>query len=133
MDLGLAGRVVIVTGATANIGRGIALAFAAEGAVVIGVGRDALAGGRLVDAALAAGAAGAAGAQFVAADLRDPAAPARIVALAEAHGAVAALANGVGGNVDQGLFAESDPAKWAADIDLNFGTVLRMTHACCPA
>ena len=31
MDLGLAGKVVIVTGATANIGRGIALALAAAG------------------------------------------------------------------------------------------------------
>jgi NAD(P)-dependent dehydrogenase (short-subunit alcohol dehydrogenase family) len=31
VQTGLAGKVVIVTAATANIGRGIALAFAAEG------------------------------------------------------------------------------------------------------
>ena len=40
MDLGLTGKVVIVTGATANIGRAIALDFAAEGAQVVVVGRD---------------------------------------------------------------------------------------------
>ena len=41
MQTGLAGKVVIVTAATANIGRGIALSFAAEGARVVIVGRDA--------------------------------------------------------------------------------------------
>jgi 2-hydroxycyclohexanecarboxyl-CoA dehydrogenase len=38
VQTGLAGKVVIVTAATANIGRGIALAFAAEGARVVIVG-----------------------------------------------------------------------------------------------
>ena len=41
MKTGLTGKIVIVTGATANIGRAIALGFAAEGAQVLGVGRDA--------------------------------------------------------------------------------------------
>jgi len=40
VQTGLAGKVVIVTGATANIGRGIALAFAAEGARVVIVARS---------------------------------------------------------------------------------------------
>ena len=44
MQTGLAGKVVIVTAATANIGRGIALAFAAEGARVVINGRDPVAG-----------------------------------------------------------------------------------------
>jgi NAD(P)-dependent dehydrogenase (short-subunit alcohol dehydrogenase family) len=39
VQTGLADKVVIVTAATANIGRGIALAFAAEGARVVIVGR----------------------------------------------------------------------------------------------
>jgi 2-hydroxycyclohexanecarboxyl-CoA dehydrogenase len=47
-------------------------------------------------------------------------------------GPVEILLNGLGGNVDQGLFEHSDPAKWAGDIDLNFGTVLRMTYAVLP-
>ena len=70
--------------------------------------------------------------RFFAADLLDPAAPARIVAAAEALGSPALLVNNVGGNVGAGFFATSDPATWAGDIDLNFGTVLRMTHAVLP-
>jgi 3-oxoacyl-[acyl-carrier protein] reductase len=126
LNLGLAGKVAIVTAATANIGRGIALELAAEGAKVVAVGRDRDAGARLVEAA---GAQGAPDAIFVAADLLDPASPARIVAEAEALGPIEILVNNLGGNVDQGLFVDSDPEKWAGDIDLNFGTVLRMTHA----
>lgn len=125
MDLGLTGKVVIVTAATANIGRGIALEFAAEGAKLVIVGRDAEAGARVVEAARERGAGDTI---FVAADLLDPAAPARILAEAEKLGPVEVLVNNLGGNVDQGLFADSDPEKWAGDIDLNFGTVLRMTH-----
>ncbi|MBW8784930.1 MAG: SDR family oxidoreductase [Novosphingobium sp.] len=126
MDLGIAGKVAIVTGATANIGRGIALELAAEGARVIAVGRDPVAGARTVALAEERGAPDA---RFVAADLTDPDSAARICNAAEALGPVEILVNGLGGNVDQGLFVGSDPALWAGDIDLNFGTVLRMTHA----
>lgn len=129
MDLSLNRKVAIVTGATANIGRGIALELAAEGVALVAVGRDEAAGARLVEQARERGAADAV---FVAADMLDPAAPARILAAAEALGPVAVLVNNIGGNVDQGLFADSDPAKWAGDIDLNFGTLLRMTHAVIP-
>ena len=123
MDMGLAGRRVIVTGATANIGRAVALAFAAEGANVLAVGRDCQAGGRLEQAATGGSIT------FFAADMLDPAAPLRI---AQAAGQVDVLVNNVGGNVAGGFFADSDPATWAGDMDLNFGTVLRMTHAVLP-
>lgn len=129
MDLGLAGKVAIVTGATANIGRGIAMELAAEGVKLVAVGRDAEAGARLVADARAKGAADAV---FVAADMLDPASPAKILAEADRLGPVEVLVNNIGGNVDQGLFVDSDPAKWAGDIDLNFGTLLRMTHAVLP-
>jgi 2-hydroxycyclohexanecarboxyl-CoA dehydrogenase len=129
LDLGLKGKVAIVTASTANIGRGIALELAAEGAKVVIVGRDAEAGARIVDTAKQRGAADA---MFIAADLLDKAAPARILSAAEELGPVDVLVNNVGGNVDQGFFVDSDPDKWDADIDLNFGTVLRMTHAVLP-
>lgn len=129
MDLGLAGKVAIVTGATANIGRAIALELAAEGVKLVAVGRDAEAGANVVAEARERGAQDAV---FVAADLLDHAAPARILAAAEKLGPVDILVNGLGGNVDQGFFVDSDPAKWAGDIDLNFGTVLRMTHEVLP-
>lgn len=126
MELGLEGKVAIVTGATANIGRGIALELATEGACVVGVGRDEDAGAKLVADARVRGAADAV---FVAADLLDHDAPATILDAAESLGPVDILVNCLGGNVDQALFVNSDPDKWFADIDLNFGTVLRMTHA----
>lgn len=129
MDLGLAGKVAVVTGATANIGRGIALELAAEGAALVAVGRDEEAGARLIADAKSKGAVDAA---FVAADMLDPASPQRILAEAEKLGPVEVLVNNIGGNVDQGLFVDSDPAKWAGDIDLNFGTLLRMSHAVLP-
>jgi NAD(P)-dependent dehydrogenase (short-subunit alcohol dehydrogenase family) len=126
MDFGLAGKVVIVTGATANIGRAIALDFAGEGAKVVVVGRDEAAGARVVELAKARGAQAA---SFVRADLLDHAAPAQILAAAEALGPVEVLVNNVGGNVGSGLFVESDPDTWDGDIDINFKTTLRMTHA----
>jgi NAD(P)-dependent dehydrogenase (short-subunit alcohol dehydrogenase family) len=129
MDLQLESKVAIVTGATANIGRAIALELAREGATIVAVGRDQNAGARLMAACREAGAAEA---LFVGADLLDPSAPAAILAQAEALGPVEVLVNNVGGNVDQSLFVDSNPAKWMADIDLNFGTVLRMTHAILP-
>lgn len=126
MDFGLKDKVVIVTGATANIGRAIALEFAAEGARVVAVGRDEAAGARVVELALQRGADKAI---FVKADLTDHAAPQTILAAAEALGPVLVLVNNVGGNVGAGVFIDSDPATWAGDIDLNFTSVLRMTHA----
>jgi 2-hydroxycyclohexanecarboxyl-CoA dehydrogenase len=129
VELGLQGKVAVVTGATANIGRAIALELASEGARVVAVGRDQQAGARLVEKAKERGAADAI---FVAADLLDSESPTRILQAAAALGPVAILINNVGGNVDQGFFVDSDPAKWGADINLNFGTVLRMTHAVLP-
>lgn len=129
MNLGLEGKVAIVTGATANIGRAIALELANEGVYLVAVGRDADAGSKLVATAKAQGAKDAV---FVAVDLLDASAPKAILQAAQPFGPIAILVNGVGGNVDQGFFADSDPDKWQGDIDLNFGTVLRMTHAVLP-
>jgi 2-hydroxycyclohexanecarboxyl-CoA dehydrogenase len=129
VDLGLAQKVVVVTGATANIGRAIALDFACEGAKVVVVGRDVDAGDRVVSDSLARGAAEAV---FVAADMTDPASPARVLAAAEALGPVEVLVNNVGGQPNFGLFVDSDPTGWQTELDLNLTTTLRMTHAVLP-
>lgn len=126
MDLGFAGKVAIVTGATANIGRAIALDFASESAKLVAVGRDEAAGERLI---ADANERGASDAMFVKADLLDHEAPATILDAAQALGQVEILVNNVGGNVACGHFADSDPDTWEDDIDLTLKTTLRMTRA----
>jgi len=129
MDLGLRSIVTVVTGATANIGRAIALDFAAEGAKLIAVGRDEQAGERLVRQALERGAEAAV---FVRAEMLDRASPAKIMAAAELLGPLGVLINNVGGNVGAGFFVDSDPDSWQGDIDITLMTTLRMTHAALP-
>lgn len=129
MDLNLRGRVVLVTGATANIGRAIALGFATEGARLVAIGRDEEAGEKVIQEALTRGAERAI---FIRADLLDPQAPTRILRAAEELGPIAVLVNNVGGNVGTGLFVDTDPDTWLGDLDLNLLTVLRMTRAALP-
>ncbi len=130
MDTGLTGRPVLVTGATANIGRAIAMAFAGEGARVAVVGRDEAAGRSVVDLALAAGAADAV---FIAADVTDDDQVQAMAATALARfGRLDVLVNNVGGNVDVGPFAASEPAQWKADIDVTLMSVLYCTRAFLP-
>lgn len=126
MDTGLTGKVVVITGATANIGRAIALAFAQEGARLVLTGRDRVAGQRIAAFALEQGAADT---LFVEADLMEDGAAARIIAAAEDVGPVAVLVNNLGGNHAVGPFHQSDPASWRADLDITFTTTLAMTHA----
>ena len=123
------GKVAIVTGATANIGRAISLELASRGADVVGVGRDADAGRRL---GAVADQAGAGRIVFVRADMLDRASPARIMQAAEMLGPVDVLVNNVGGNVGTGLFVDTDPDTWQGDLDITFLAMLRMTHAVLP-
>lgn len=129
MDFGLAGKVVIVTGATANIGRAIALDFATEGAKVVIVGRDEAQAARVIADAKARGAHSAV---FVKADMLEPSSAAFILAEAEKLGPIDVLVNNVGGNAGLGLFAESDPDSWQAHLDLSLFTTLRMTRVVLP-
>lgn len=130
MDMGLAGKVVIITGATANIGRAIALDFAAEGSKLVLTGRDEAAGAKVVALALERGAQAAV---FVKADMIEPASPAKILGEADKLGPVDVLVNNVGGNVALSeFFADSNPDTWVADLDLTLLSTLRMTRATLP-
>jgi 2-hydroxycyclohexanecarboxyl-CoA dehydrogenase len=130
METGLAGRTVIVTGGNANIGRGIALAFAAESAAVVIVGRDEAQGRRVCQQLLERGAKEA---LWQAADVTDRAqVDAMVVAVHEHLGFVDVLVNNVGGNVDLDAFVDSDPQTWDQDIALNFTSTLNCTQAVLP-
>jgi len=130
METGLAGRVVIVTGATVNIGRAAVMAFAAEGAKVAVVGRDETLGAAIAEAARAAGAPAA---LWRACDVTDyEQVKALRAAVSEALGPADVLVNNVGGNTDLGPFAESEPETWRADIDLTLMTTLYCTRQFLP-
>jgi NAD(P)-dependent dehydrogenase (short-subunit alcohol dehydrogenase family) len=129
MKADLEGKIAVVTGATANIGRAVALELAESGVKLVAVGRDESAGARVVKQAIELGSPQAV---FVKADLLDPKSAPRVVEEANRLGPIAILINNVGGNVGTGLFVNTDPATWAGDIDITLFTTLRMTHAVLP-
>lgn len=130
METGLRDRTVIVTGATANIGRGIAVAFAEEGARIVVVGRDAAQG---VRACRDLDERGATATSWQAADVTQRSEVLRVVdATLERFGSIDVLVNNVGGNVDVSPFVSSDPETWERDIALNIMGTLNCTHAVLP-
>ncbi len=131
MDTGLTGRTVVVTGATANIGRAIALAFAAEGSTIVVVGRDHVQGRRVCEQSMERGAKDT---LWCAADVTDRGQVLTMVgAVHDRFGAVDVLVNNVGGSVDVDAFVDSDPATWERDIALTIRSTLNCTHAVLPA
>jgi 2-hydroxycyclohexanecarboxyl-CoA dehydrogenase len=130
METGLAGRTVVVTGGNANIGRGISLAFAAEGANVVIVARDEAQGRRVLQQAIGRGAKDT---MWYTADVTDRAQVVEMVAAVhQRFGATDVLVNNVGGNVGLDRFADSDPATWDRDLALNITSTLNCTHAVLP-
>jgi NAD(P)-dependent dehydrogenase (short-subunit alcohol dehydrogenase family) len=119
MDLGLAGKVAIVTGASKGIGLAIAKALAAEGALVLAAARSAEA------------LEGIEGVLPVALDLSDPDGPAALVRRAmDEHGRVDVLVNNVGAvrlRLDGFLALDDADFQWA--LEMNFFTTLRATRA----
>jgi 3-oxoacyl-[acyl-carrier protein] reductase len=122
MDLGLSGKVFIVTGASRGLGLATATELVADGAHVVLAARDA-------GAVEAAAARLGAGAVAVAADLTDPATPDRLVAAArEAYGRVDGALVSVGGP-PPGAALELDDDQWRSAFDSVFLGPVRLCRA----
>jgi 2-hydroxycyclohexanecarboxyl-CoA dehydrogenase len=126
MDLGLSGRVAVVTGGASNIGRAISQTFAAEGAVVAILDRDGDMAKRT--AAEIADAGGRATVYVV--DLTDVDATQSAADAVEADlGPVAVLVNNVGWNGKAAFFLDLPPERWDQAYRLNLFPTLNATRA----
>lgn len=126
MDLELNGRVALVSGGTRGIGRGIALALAAEGCRVAICARHAEG---LEESAATLQAAGADAVFTLPLDLTLRPAASRFVAQARAAlGPIDIVVNNVGGG-HRKRFAETTDEDWDAVLELNLLGGVRLTRA----
>ena len=124
VDLGLEGKIAVVTGASAGIGLAICKALAAEGVHVI-------AGARTRSAELDALGGSV---EAVTVDLATPAGPAELVAVALAHGRVDIVVNNVGvAPMRLTGFLDVTDEQWLATMNLNLMAAVRTVRAALPA
>jgi 3-oxoacyl-[acyl-carrier protein] reductase len=123
MDLGLRDRVCVVTGASRGIGRALCAMLAAEGASVLMVARD---------PDVLAAAAGDIGAQWLAVDVAQPDAAARIVACAaEQMGRIDVLVNNAGTSFAKSPDELTDD-DWQGQWDLHVMASMRLMRLAAP-
>lgn len=125
MDLGLHGRVAVVTGASRGIGRATSVALAAEGCRVLlcARDRDALDGtvAELGDAAVA-----------LSVDVTDEGAPAQVLATClDAFGRLDVLVNNAG-TAEPRPLEHLTTRDWQAALDVHFLAPARLSVACAP-
>lgn len=128
MDLGISGKVAVVTASSKGLGRGSAEALAAEGAkvVITARGEDAL---RACEQAIRDGGGEVLG---LVSDITDPAEPARVVAAAvERFGSVDILVPNAGGP-PPGRSLDLDDDAITAAINANFVTSVRLIREAVP-
>ncbi len=128
MDLGIEGRVALVTGGTRGIGRAVCRALGDEGASLVVGARDPAGVERAV-AEIEAGGAAAAG---VAVDVAHPGSAQRLVDVAlERFGRIDIVVNNAGGGSNVHL-RDFDEEQWSGAYRLNVISAVRLTHACVP-
>jgi NAD(P)-dependent dehydrogenase (short-subunit alcohol dehydrogenase family) len=123
------GRNVLVAGGTGALGRGVALAFLAEGAAVLAAGRR-----RSEADGLLAAAGGAAGRlAFAEADVGTQEGAERAVAEARRRGPLHAVVNAVGGWAGGAPLHEADPGDLARMLAANVAPGWHLLRAALPA
>jgi 3-oxoacyl-[acyl-carrier protein] reductase len=129
MDLQLTGKCAVVTGASAGIGRAIAVGLGAEGVRVALVARRMALLDSLAEEMRAEGSPEPV---VIAADVMEPDAPERIAAQSLAVlGRVDILVNCAGGS--RPLPIDAPEERWQEAMTLNFTRVRQLTHALLPA
>lgn len=124
MDLGLAGRRVVVTGAASGIGRAVVEELLGEGALVLGADRDDT-GCRALTADT--------GAVAVVVDVARPDAGDVVVAAAVEHlGGLDVLVNNAGVAPARSSFVEVDDAAWESTLAVNLMGTVRCCRAAVP-
>src|SRR6185295_14399285 len=121
MDLGLRGKVAVVTGASKGIGLSVTKALVAEGVRVV-------AGARVIDGELAA-LAEAGAVRPVKVDLATAEGPRKLVAAAAEFGGLDILVNNVGAlTIRLRGFLEVTDDEWLASLHLNLMAAVRTTR-----
>lgn len=128
MELGIAGKVALVTGASRGIGRAIALALASEGASVMLCAR----GRHLLDEVAGEIEALGSTAAVIAADVSTvEGAHTAVGASLERFGRIDVLINNAGKGSPKPL-EELTEEDWRASFELNFMSAVRLSLACVP-
>ena len=125
MDLNLAGKTVIVTGAGSNIGRSIALAFSRERANVVVAEIDE---GQGAKTAAEAGALGATAIALPTDVTRWESVQSTVRAVEDRFGRVDVLVNNVGWTRDA-LFVEKTRDEWEREVQINLWGMINCTRA----
>jgi 3-oxoacyl-[acyl-carrier protein] reductase len=132
MELGLKGKVIVVTGSSKGIGRAIAAAFVREGCQVVINGRNAkeleTTAAELRSSAAAGGAV-----HTVVSDVAEATGAKRVVDEAVARfGTIHVLVNNAGGAGRFGSFEDLTDDEWLGAFTLNVLSAVRATHAALP-
>ena len=129
MDLGLSGKVALITGASRGIGEAIAIELAREGVDVCLAARDEA---KLTEVAAAIAAQSQVGTLVYAGDFRDPSVPQDAIARCVARfGRLDILVNNAGAT-KRGDFLKLTDDDWQDGYALKFHGYVRMTRAAWP-